>query len=88
MAITSEKPLQEKKQEEKLKNGVKPTMQGKKKDKEEVELSEEDAALKADLEMLVERLKEGQEDLYQAAIDQLGTHIRTSTSSMTAVPKP
>lgn len=59
-----------------------------KKASDEPELSEEDLALKADLEMLVERLKESQEDLYQPAIDQLGTHIRTSTSSMTAVPKP
>ncbi|ORY78183.1 26S proteasome regulatory subunit rpn1 [Protomyces lactucae-debilis] len=92
MAASTDKPAQQEvKQEEKLKNGQLPkssTSKGKKKEKEEVELSEEDAALKADLEMLVERLKEDQVDLHQAAIDQLGTHIRTSTSSMTAVPKP
>ena len=52
------------------------------------ELSEEDQQLKTDLELLVERLKEPQQDLYQSAIDQLGTFIRTSTTSMTAVPKP
>ncbi|BFZ58470.1 proteasome regulatory particle base subunit [Savitreella phatthalungensis] len=60
----------------------------KKKATDEPELSEEDLALKTDLEMLVERLKEIDTSLYQPAIDQLGTHIRTSTSSMTAVPKP
>ena len=60
----------------------------KKKAKQEAELSEEDQQLKTDLEMLVERLKDAQADLHQASIDQLGTFIRTSTSSMTAVPKP
>lgn len=56
--------------------------------KDEPELSEEDMQLKTDLELLVQRLQESQEDLYQPAIDQIGTFIRTSTSSMTAVPKP
>lgn len=58
------------------------------KSKDEPELSEEDQQLKTDLELLVQRLREPQDDLYQSAIDQLGTFIRTSTSSMTAVPKP
>ena len=60
----------------------------KSKKKDEPDLSEEDLQLKTDLELLVERLKESQDELYQSAIDQLGTFIRTSTSSMTAVPKP
>ncbi|KAI6165894.1 26S proteasome regulatory complex non-ATPase subcomplex Rpn1 subunit [Pisolithus thermaeus] len=60
---------------------------GDKKDEEE-ELSEEDAQLKAELEMLVERLKEPNTDLYRPALETLRTLIRTSTSSMTSVPKP
>ncbi|KAL8283569.1 hypothetical protein RQP46_005672 [Phenoliferia psychrophenolica] len=52
------------------------------------ELSEEDAALKGELEMLIERLKESDETLYRPALETLRTLIRTSTSSMTSVPKP
>eukprot|EP00123_Amoebidium_parasiticum_P014745 comp22625_c0_seq1/m.34770 comp22625_c0_seq1/g.34770 ORF comp22625_c0_seq1/g.34770 comp22625_c0_seq1/m.34770 type:complete len:874 (-) comp22625_c0_seq1:42-2663(-) len=52
------------------------------------DLSEEDRQLKEDLEMLVERLQEGKEELYGAALEQLRTIIRSSTSSMTSVPKP
>lgn len=55
---------------------------------EEEELSEEDLKLKNELEMLVERLKEGNSELYDPALDALKNFIRTSTSSMTAVPKP
>lgn len=71
-------------------NGKKPEQASKPKGKgkDEPELSEEDQQLKTDLELLVQRLKEPQTDLHQSAIDQLGTFIRTSTSSMTAVPKP
>ncbi|KAJ3301240.1 proteasome regulatory particle base subunit [Kappamyces sp. JEL0829] len=62
----------------------------KKKDakKEEEELSEEDAQLKSELEMLVTRLKEPKKDLYKPALETLRVLIRTSTSSMTSVPKP
>ncbi|MCO5574673.1 hypothetical protein L7F22_028463 [Adiantum nelumboides] len=49
-------------------------------DKKDDELSEEDLQLKNELEMLVERL--------EAALESLRTLIRTSTSSMTSVPKP
>lgn len=52
------------------------------------ELSPEDQHLKDQLEMLVERLTGSQSDLYSAALAQLKTFIRESTSSMTAVPKP
>ncbi|KAK4046358.1 proteasome regulatory particle base subunit [Microbotryomycetes sp. JL201] len=52
------------------------------------ELSEEDAALKGELEMLVERLKESDQTLYRPALESLRTLIRTSTSSLTSVPKP
>lgn len=78
-------PAEEKPSESNVK---KPEKQEKTKGKVESELSEEDLQLKADLELLVQRLQEPQKDLYQSAIDQLGTFIRTSTSSMTAVPKP
>ncbi|GAA5990712.1 hypothetical protein JCM11641_008473 [Rhodosporidiobolus odoratus] len=56
--------------------------------KEESELNEEDQALKAELEMLVERLRESDVKLHRPALESLRTLIRTSTSSMTSVPKP
>ncbi|KAG0140497.1 hypothetical protein CROQUDRAFT_665118 [Cronartium quercuum f. sp. fusiforme G11] len=52
------------------------------------ELSDEDAALKEELEMLVQRLKEGDRQLYKPTLEMLRSLIRTSTSSMTSVPKP
>ncbi|RUS34049.1 armadillo-type protein, partial [Jimgerdemannia flammicorona] len=58
-----------------------------KKDESE-ELSEEDQQLKSELEMLVDRLKESNTDLHRPALESLRTLIRTSTSSMTSVPKP
>ncbi|KAF8252120.1 26S proteasome regulatory complex, non-ATPase subcomplex, Rpn1 subunit [Wilcoxina mikolae CBS 423.85] len=51
-------------------------------------LSEEDQQLKSDLEMLVQRLEEGKQELYKPSLNQIKILIRTSTSSMTAVPKP
>ncbi|KAL2006185.1 hypothetical protein VTN00DRAFT_9839 [Thermoascus crustaceus] len=74
------------------KKGVKeekPTANGKKEEeRKEEELSEEDQQLKSELEMLVERLKEPDTSLYRPALDAIKTFIKTSTSSMTAVPKP
>ncbi|CAD6580866.1 MAG: proteasome regulatory particle base subunit, partial [Tremellales sp. Tagirdzhanova-0007] len=55
---------------------------------DEPEISEEDLQLQAELEMLVERLKESDKSLYLPALESLRTMIRTSTSSMTSVPKP
>ncbi|KKA29908.1 hypothetical protein TD95_001470 [Thielaviopsis punctulata] len=52
------------------------------------ELNEEDQQLKNDLDMLVERLTEDDANLYKPALDEMKNFIRTSTSSMTAVPKP
>ncbi|KAL9948447.1 proteasome regulatory particle base subunit [Verticillium nonalfalfae] len=52
------------------------------------ELSEEDQQLKNELEMLVERLTESDASLYKPALEAMKTSIKTSTSSMTAVPKP
>ncbi|KAJ1908729.1 proteasome regulatory particle base subunit [Tieghemiomyces parasiticus] len=58
------------------------------KDKAEEELSEEDQQLVSELEMLLERLKESDTSLHRPALESLRTTIRTSTSSMTSVPKP
>ncbi|MBW0555476.1 hypothetical protein O181_095191, partial [Austropuccinia psidii MF-1] len=55
---------------------------------QEQELSEEDASLKEELEMLVQRLKETDTKLYKPTLEMLRSLIRTSTSSMTSVPKP
>ncbi|KAH8728643.1 26S proteasome non-ATPase-like protein regulatory subunit 2 [Phaeosphaeriaceae sp. PMI808] len=52
------------------------------------ELSEEDQQLKSELDMLVERILEPDTSLYKPALDQIKDFIKTSTSSMTAVPKP
>ncbi|GME97269.1 unnamed protein product [[Candida] boidinii] len=60
----------------------------KKDQKQEEELSEEDANLKLELEMLVERLVEPKKELYKPSLEHLKRFIRESTSSMTAVPKP
>ncbi|KAK4165857.1 armadillo-type protein [Cladorrhinum sp. PSN259] len=68
-----------------------PAANGKKDDgKEEAseELSEEDQQLKSELEMLVERLTESNASLYKPALEAMKNFIKTSTSSMTAVPKP
>lgn len=58
------------------------------KDTKSSDLSAEDEQLKTELEMLVERLSEGDKGLYRPALESLQTLIRTSTSSMTSVPKP
>lgn len=52
------------------------------------ELNEEDQKLKDELDMLVERLTENDSSLYKPALEAIKTSIKTSTSSMTAVPKP
>ncbi|KAJ8073879.1 proteasome regulatory particle base subunit [Marasmius tenuissimus] len=91
--VTSEDPKKKKekeedkdKQEGTSKDGNKPKEDGK--ENEGDELSEEDLQLKSELEMLVERLKESDTSLYRPALETLRTLIRTSTSSMTSVPKP
>ena len=66
----------------------KPITNGKVAEPAEDELSEEDQQLKTDLDMLVERLKEDDTSLYKPSIDAIKDFIKTSTSSMTAVPKP
>lgn len=61
----------------------------KKSDEEkEADLSEEDKQLQDELTMLVERLTENDSSLYKPALESLRSQIRSSTSSMTSVPKP
>lgn len=69
----------------------KPILNGKKEDGvigAPEELSEEDQQLKSELDMLVERLTESDTTLYKSALEAIKDSIKTSTSSMTAVPKP
>ena len=68
-------------------SAVKPADKSKKTAEEE-QLSEEDAKLKDDLELLVQRLKEDDVSLYAPSMQKLKEFIQNSTSSMTAVPKP
>ncbi|KAI1127355.1 armadillo-type protein [Nemania abortiva] len=66
-----------------------PQANGKKEDdKVDEELSEEDQQLKSELDMLVERLTEPDTSLHKTALEAMKNSIKTSTSSMTAVPKP
>ncbi|KAJ2421472.1 proteasome regulatory particle base subunit, partial [Coemansia sp. RSA 2524] len=55
---------------------------------EQDELSEEDQQLVSELEMIVERLKESSIEIHRSALENLVSVIRTTTSSMTSVPKP
>ncbi|KAH7104979.1 26S proteasome regulatory complex, non-ATPase subcomplex, Rpn1 subunit [Auriculariales sp. MPI-PUGE-AT-0066] len=57
-------------------------------DEAETEMSEEDIQLQNELEMLVERLNEPNTALHAPTLESLRNLIRTSTSSMTSVPKP
>jgi len=84
------KAVETKPEESKKKDGQ-PEASGKKDEDKigsEEELSEEDQQLKSELEMLVERLTESDATLYKPALEAIKTSIKTSTSSMTAVPKP
>ncbi|KAF2240992.1 26S proteasome non-ATPase-like protein regulatory subunit 2 [Trematosphaeria pertusa] len=77
----------DKKEAKKDKDG-KPDLEDKKGGIPDEELSEEDQQLKSDLEMLVERILGPDTDLYHPALEKIKEFIKTSTSSMTAVPKP
>ncbi|PNH02258.1 26S proteasome non-ATPase regulatory subunit 2 1B [Tetrabaena socialis] len=52
------------------------------------ELSEEDLALKTNLELMVERLGDAEPGVVKLAIDSMISEIRSATASMTSVPKP
>jgi len=60
----------------------------KKEEEKEPELSEEDKKIKEELELMVERVSDPVIDIVKAAIVAMKKEIRTSTSSMTSVPKP
>ncbi|KAH7860237.1 hypothetical protein Vadar_011070 [Vaccinium darrowii] len=66
-----------------------PAKDPKKKDeKKDEDLSEEDLALKQQLELYVERVQDTDPGLQKVALESMRQEIRTSTSSMTSVPKP
>lgn len=81
---------QSKEQDKQPQAATKDQPPAKKSVEKEEELSEEDQHLKDELELLVERLNEPDQDkaLYNKALDTLKTFIKESTTSMTAVPKP
>ncbi|XP_022839583.1 26S proteasome regulatory complex, non-ATPase subcomplex, Rpn1 subunit, partial [Ostreococcus tauri] len=58
------------------------------KPKLEQELSEEDAALKENLELMVMRASDPKTGVAKLALETMRREIRTATSSMTSVPKP
>ncbi|GAM20101.1 hypothetical protein SAMD00019534_032760 [Acytostelium subglobosum LB1] len=60
----------------------------KKDEKKDDDLSPEDEKLKADLELLVERTKDSNAEIVLASLESLKGEIKSSTSSMTSVPKP
>ncbi|AES89702.1 putative 26S proteasome regulatory complex, non-ATPase subcomplex, Rpn1 subunit [Medicago truncatula] len=55
---------------------------------ESEDLSDEDLALKQQLELYVERVQDTDPGLQKVALESMRQEIRTSTSSMTSVPKP
>nr|XP_039267177.1 26S proteasome non-ATPase regulatory subunit 2-like [Styela clava] len=59
-----------------------------KKEEKEPELTDEDKQLLDELNLCVERLKEDDSSLYHSALEILRTKIRSSTASLTSVPKP
>ncbi|XP_044466296.1 26S proteasome non-ATPase regulatory subunit 2 homolog A [Mangifera indica] len=66
-----------------------PAKDPKKKDeKKDEDLSEEDLALKQQLDLYVERVHDPDPGLQKVALESMRQEIRTSTSSMTSVPKP
>ncbi|EFA83382.1 26S proteasome regulatory subunit S2 [Heterostelium album PN500] len=60
----------------------------KKDDKKDDALSPEDEKLKTDLELLVERVRDTNAEIVMASLEALKAEIKSSTSSMTSVPKP
>ncbi|CAH8460919.1 unnamed protein product [Schistosoma rodhaini] len=52
------------------------------------DLSEEDRQLQDELNMLVDRLEEPNQELHKPALESMCTLIKSSTTSMTSVPKP
>lgn len=76
------------KEEKKAAQEPKKQKDGKKKEDPDAELSEEDLELKRNIELMVERCKDQDAGVQKLALDSITKEIRTTTSSMTAVPKP
>ncbi|XP_063243061.1 26S proteasome non-ATPase regulatory subunit 2 [Bacillus rossius redtenbacheri] len=74
--------------ESKQENSVVTDGEPKKQEEEFTDLSEEDKLIQEELNMLVERLVEDNEELYLPSLESLRSLIRASTTSMTSVPKP
>mmetsp|Transcript_11472 Transcript_11472/g.20271 ORF Transcript_11472/g.20271 Transcript_11472/m.20271 type:complete len:903 (-) Transcript_11472:384-3092(-) len=89
MAVPDDVPQPDKIVEDKDKK-VEPASKGKGKPKPEDpdELSEEDAQLKANMELMVERASDPEEGVQKLALTSIISEIRTSTATMTSVPKP
>ncbi|ONK56006.1 uncharacterized protein A4U43_C10F3170 [Asparagus officinalis] len=71
--------------------GAKPPakdLKKKKDEKKEEDLSDEDLALRQQLELYVERVQDSDPGVQKLALESMRQEIRTSTSSMTSVPKP
>lgn len=60
----------------------------KKDEKKDEDLSDEDLALKQQLELYVERVQDSDPGVQKLALESMRQEIRTATSSMTSVPKP
>lgn len=84
LRVLSKDPEEKKEDERPKETALSPP----KDDKPGSDLSAEDEQLKTELEMLVERLTEANKSLYRPALVSLQNLIRTSTSSLTSVPKP
>ena len=84
MAENAEKPKAPKgKDDDKLL-----TKEEKKKKEEAEDMSEEDLALKEEMELLVTRVSDPEPALRLTALETMVKEVRTATSSMTSVPKP
>mmetsp|Transcript_7059 Transcript_7059/g.21565 ORF Transcript_7059/g.21565 Transcript_7059/m.21565 type:complete len:879 (-) Transcript_7059:125-2761(-) len=59
-----------------------------KKKKEKEELSEEDRQKKEELELLAQRAQDPDEGVAKLALETIVTELKSSTASMTSVPKP
>jgi 26S proteasome regulatory subunit N1 len=78
----------EEKAEEKKKEKELTAAEKKKKKEEEDDLSDEDKELQAQMALLVTRTSDPEPSLRLAALETMVKEVRTSTSSMTSVPKP
>ena len=80
---TARRPPMTKRKKQKEKKKVKKGEEDK-----DADLSEEDLELKKNLELMVERIREGDSALQAAALKIIAQEIRSATTSMTSVPKP